>query len=64
MLGGVSGTDFLKFFTFLGIGIGPNFPIREPKGRRKEEGVWGTGALHPLIGAKAESPRCLKEKIH
>ena len=31
-----------------------------PPGRIKEEGVWGAGAPHSLIDAKAESPGCLK----
>ncbi len=34
--------------------------IGRPKGRLKEEGVWGAGAPHPLIDAKAETPGCLK----
>ncbi len=29
--------------------------LGKPKGRLKEEGVWGAGAPHPLIDAKAES---------
>ena len=34
-----------------------------PKGRQKDEGVWGVGAPHPLIGASAMAAACPKRRL-
>ena len=37
---------------------------RKRRKTRQEAGVWGAGVPHPLIGAKAESPGCLRRLIY
>ena len=38
-------------------------PLMRPRARLEEKVVWGAGAPHPLIDARAESPACLNAKL-